>query len=227
MAQMNYFRIIALGLAWVAGLTVSIFIMAGRLDYWQGWVFAGANIVGFLFAVVLFKDKADVIRERIKPGPGQKPWDRIFLPLFLSAYMGIIVVASLDGGRFGWTGQMGAWVYLVGYVVYLASYFVIFWAMWVNKFFSSVVRIQTERGHRVVTEGPYKYVRHPGYIAGIFLMLSNSLILGSLWGLILAAVSTALIIWRTYMEDKTLQAELAGYSEYASKVKYRLIPGLW
>jgi protein-S-isoprenylcysteine O-methyltransferase Ste14 len=141
--------------------------------------------------------------------------------------MGTIVVASLDGGRFGWTGPIRAWAYAVSLVVYLVSYFVMYWAMWVNEFFSTVVRIQTERGHRVVTEGPYKYVRHPGYVAGIFLMLSYSLVLGSLWGLAPVGIGTILIIWRTHKEDKMLRMELAGYQEYAAKVKYKLIPHVW
>ena len=227
MVEKSYFRLMVLAFVRITALAAGVFVMAGRLDYWQGWIFAGINIAGFLFAAVLFKDKADVICERLKPGPGQKKWDRIFFPLYIPAYVGIIVIGSFDGGRFGWTMPMGAWIYVASYAVYLASYFVMSWAMWVNRFFSSVVRLQTERGHKVVTEGPYLYVRHPGYAAGILLMLSNSVVLGSLWGLIPACVAAMLLIWRTYMEDKTLREELEGYPEYASKVKYRLIPGLW
>jgi protein-S-isoprenylcysteine O-methyltransferase Ste14 len=99
--------------------------------------------------------------------------------------------------------------------------------MWTNNFFSRVVRIQTDRGHYVVQDGPYRFVRHPGYLAGCFSLLSMPLALGSLWGLIPATLAVLLIIIRTYLEDATLQNELTGYHQYAKKVKYRLLPGIW
>jgi protein-S-isoprenylcysteine O-methyltransferase Ste14 len=99
--------------------------------------------------------------------------------------------------------------------------------MYINKFFSSVVRIQKDRGHKVIQDGPYKYVRHPGYVGIFFLAPAVPLILGSIWGLIPSGLFIIAIIIRTYLEDKTLHKELEGYKEYAKKVKYRLIPGIW
>jgi protein-S-isoprenylcysteine O-methyltransferase Ste14 len=108
-----------------------------------------------------------------------------------------------------------------------ASYGFIMWAMFTNNFFSSKVRIQSDRGQYVVQQGPYKFVRHPGYLGVLFWMPSTALTMGSLWGLIPAALAVLTIIIRTYLEDKTLQKELPGYIEYTQKVRYRLIPGIW
>ena len=101
------------------------------------------------------------------------------------------------------------------------------WALWVNRFFSSVVRIQTDRGHKVVRNGPYRFVRHPGYAAGIVSLISLPLVLGSMWGLIPAGLMVLLLIIRTHLEDTTLQKELAGYVDYTKRVRYRLLPWIW
>lgn len=227
MAEMSYFRIMVLGLARIAGLLVGVFIIAGRSDYWQGWVFSVINLVGFLVLAVLFSDKAELIRERVRPGPGTKWWDKLFFVFYIPAYLAIIIVAGLDGGRYEWTRRMNIIVYVLSCVVYVAGYSIMFWAMWVNRFFSSTVRIQTERGHTVVQDGPYKYVRHPGYVGGILVVLSTPLTLGSFWGLIPSAFVVLLLVVRTYLEDVTLQKELNGYCEYAAKVRYRLLPRVW
>ena len=118
-------------------------------------------------------------------------------------------------------------VYIAGYVLLVLSDFVKSWCMWVNRFFSTTVRIQMDRGHEVIQNGPYRFVRHPGYLAGIFMMISMPLALGSLWGLIPAAVVAVLLIIRTHLEDIYLQKELPGYADYVKKVKYRLLPGIW
>ncbi|MHC4573972.1 MAG: methyltransferase family protein, partial [Planctomycetota bacterium] len=136
-------------------------------------------------------------------------------------------VACLDGGRFRWTGELPAAFYLVSYGVLALSYAGAFWAMWANKFFSRVVRIQTERGHYVVQDGPYRFVRHPGYLAGSFTLPGMALVLGSVWALIPAGLCIILLIVRTYLEDATLKKELPGYADYAKKVRFRLLPGLW
>ena len=104
---------------------------------------------------------------------------------------------------------------------------VIFWAMWTNRFFSSVVRIQTERGHHVVQEGPYRLIRHPGYVGAILFGLATAVVLGSLWALIPAGLMAMLVVVRTALEDATLKRELAEYAAYACQVKHRLVPGVW
>jgi protein-S-isoprenylcysteine O-methyltransferase Ste14 len=145
------------------------------------------------------------------------------VPVSLSA----VALAALDAGRFAWTPRLPPALYLISYLVLFLAYAGVVWAMWTNNFFSRVVRIQTDRGHYVVQEGPYRFVRHPGYLAGSFSLFSMPLALGSLWGLIPATLAVILIIIRTYLEDAALQKELTGYHQYAKKVKFRLLPALW
>ena len=118
-------------------------------------------------------------------------------------------------------------VYVAAYVVLVVAYGLVLWAMWTNRFFSSVVRIQTDRGHHVVHDGPYRFVRHPGYVGAILLGLASAVALGSLWALIPAGLMAMAVIVRTALEDATLKRELPGYAEYASRVRYRLLPGVW
>ncbi len=208
-------------------LIAGLFVLAGRLDYWQGWLFAAACIVLVIVISVLFADKKELLQERIHPGPGVKSWDKIFFSIYLVLFASVIVISTLDAGRFGWSVPLAAYVYVIAYVVLIVSYAGLIWAMWTNKFFSSRVRIQTDRGHYVIQDGPYRFVRHPGYLAAVFSFLALPLALGSLFGLIPAALVIISIIIRTILEDKTLQAELPGYSDYAQKVRYRLFPGVW
>jgi len=209
-------------------LTMAIlFISANRITYWQGWLFGG---IYFLFLVITstkFTTKKDLLQERIKPGPGVKWWDKIFFRFYLFFCVAILIVSSFDAGRFKWSPQLPVVIYAAAYFVMLTSYLFVLWAMWTNKFFSSRVRIQTDRGHYVVQEGPYRFVRHPGYLGGIFWLLTFPLALGSLWGLIPAFLAVIAIIIRTYLEDKMLQKELLGYADYAKKVCYRLMRGIW
>ena len=116
---------------------------------------------------------------------------------------------------------------MAGLVVFVLGMGLMTWAMIVNNFFSLVVRIQKDRGHTVVSSGPYAYVRHPGYIGGILFQLATPVMLGTLWALVPAGLAACLIVIRTVLEDKTLQAELDGYKDYAARVRYRLLPGVW
>lgn len=209
-------------------MIAAIFILAGRITYWQGWLYGGTSFLILLISSILFANKTDLIKERLKPGPGTKWWDKIlFYGLYIPLNFAIIIIASLDAGRFRWTMQLPVSVYIISYVVHLLSHFIHLWAQWINPFFSSVVRIQMDRGHKVVQNGPYCFVRHPGYVGGILLGVSTSLVLGSLWALIPAGAVVILLIVRTYLEDITLQKELPGYADYTKKVKYRLLPGIW
>lgn len=219
-------RIFRLFLAFLF-MMVIIFISAGRLTYWQAWVYGGASIILFMASAPLFINKADLIRERQRPGPGVKWWDKVFFAFYVPGYIAVYMVGCLDAGRFGWSPQLPAPVYIIGYVVLFTSHFLVMWAMLTNRFFSSAVRIQTDRGHEVVQDGPYRFIRHPGYVAGILMGACIALVLGSLWALIPAGVVAVLVMVRTYLEDITLQKELAGYDEYVKKVKYRILPGIW
>jgi protein-S-isoprenylcysteine O-methyltransferase Ste14 len=208
-------------------ILAATFISAGRITYWQGWLFAGTYLVLTVLVLIMFASKKDLLFERFRPGPGVKWWDKIFLSFYIAVSFCILVVSALDAGRFRWSPQLPLACFFAAYIVFLLSYFFVCWAMWTNKFFSSSIRIQTDRGHFVVQDGPYRFVRHPGYLSGIFWWLTAPLVLGSVWGLIPAVLAVIAIIIRTYLEDTTLKNELPGYTNYASKVRYRLIPGLW
>jgi protein-S-isoprenylcysteine O-methyltransferase Ste14 len=214
--------IISLAVMWLV-----IFGCAGRLDYWPGWVFFILSIAGMAISFRVYTDMPDLVRERIKPGPGIKPWDRVILGIFIGLYIIAAVLAVLDGGRFKWSGALPWWVNVIGFVIYLSGTALSMWAVRVNRFFSSVVRIQSDRGHTVVMDGPYRRVRHPGYVAGIMLGPGLALAFGSLWALIPAGLMVLVLIIRTWLADRTLQRELPGYVEYAEKVPYRLAPGIW
>lgn len=211
----------------VASFFLLVFWGAGRLDYWQGWGFVILMLITGVIAFILFKNNKDLLKERLKPGPGMKWWDKVFWAFNILLYFGVLGIGIMDGGRFMWTQSIPLWVYIVGYVGYVFGAGIVFWGMWTNNYFSSVVRIQKDRGHKVITGGPYKYVRHPGYVGASIFMLSIGPILGSLWAMIPGGLWVIAVIIRTYLEDKTLQKELEGYKEYTKKTKYRLIPGIW
>jgi len=225
--NIGYFTRVFLGFFTLLLMIAMILILAGRINYWQGWVFGGVTALILLVKSIFFPDRSDLFQERIKPGPGTKWWDKVFYAFYIPAFFAVFIIGCLDGGRFGWTESLPVFVYISGYIMYIFSISIFLWAQQINRFFSSVVRIQHDRGHEVIQTGPYKYVRHPGYIGGILMAISTALVLGSLWALIPAGVVSILLIIRTFLEDTMLQKELPGYSEYAKKVKYRLLPGVW
>lgn len=220
-----YLRMVVKGLFGLLVIIAIIFLLAGRITYWQGWVYGVTSILIVVIQSIAFANKTDFAKERVKIGPGTKRWDKIFLAFYNPLNFAIIIIASLDAGRFGWTTQLPLFVYTIGYVVYVLSNFINLWAMWVNRFFFYTVRIQ--KGQKVVQNGPYRFIRHPGYVGGILLGIGTALVLGSLWASIPAGIIIILLIIRTYLEDTTLQKELPGYAGYAKKVKYRLLPRIW
>jgi protein-S-isoprenylcysteine O-methyltransferase Ste14 len=204
-----------------------LFLPAGTWAWSKGWLFLGVLLVsGGLGAWCIWRLNPDLYAARINPHRGTKPWDKILICFAIPAMLAIFPVAALDDGRFHWF-PVSWWVCGVGYVLFLASMGVVTWAEAVNKFFEVTVRIQTERGHKVIDTGPYAIVRHPGYVGGILFCVGAALCLGSLWALVPAGLASALLILRTQWEDQTLQAELTGYQEYTERVRYRLIPGVW
>jgi protein-S-isoprenylcysteine O-methyltransferase Ste14 len=225
--SIEYFKIVVKGFLALVLIIAFIFLLAGRLTYWQGWVFSGIMVLLVSIQSVVFADKADLVRERFKPGPGTMWWDKAFWALYAPLFFAIVIVACLDAGRFGWSPRLPLPAYVISYIAFCFSIYLYSWAMWVNRWFSSTVRIQMDRDQRVVQDGPYRYVRHPGYVGGILMAISTSLVLGSLWALIPAGIIVMLLIIRTYLEDTTLQKELPGYADYTQKVRYRLVPGLW
>jgi protein-S-isoprenylcysteine O-methyltransferase Ste14 len=206
---------------------VLTFLLAGRLDYWQGWVFNGLNVLSILVTFFVLRDRIDLIKERLKPGEGMKKWDKVYYLASTPLFLVMFCFSILDAGRFSQPPRVPIAVAVSASAVYAIGQAILIWAKRANRFFSSVVRIQKDRGQTVCREGPYRFIRHPGYFGGLLYSLAIPLMLGSFWGLIPAVLAMIPVIIRTRMEDKTLHQELAGYSDYARKVRFRLVPGLW
>jgi protein-S-isoprenylcysteine O-methyltransferase Ste14 len=211
------------GTAFLAALGAVLFGCAGRWDLPFFWAYLGL-LEASLVASGLLADPG-LARERLRPGPGGK--DYVTVVVFLPLWLGSFVVAGLDVGRFHWSDSVPPALQAVGLVLFAAAIVVETWAVAVNRFFSSVVRIQRDRGHHVITTGPYRYVRHPGYAGALLLFLGGGLTLGSWLALLLNLAMIPAMIRRTVIEDRSLRHELEGYASYAEKVRYRLIPGVW
>ena len=169
----------------------------------------------------------EVIAARINGHKGTKRWDLLLGAIFiLPTILAIPIVAALDDGRYHWL-PVSWWVCVPGYALWIMGMVGVTWAESVNKFFETTVRIQTDRGHHVIDSGPYAIVRHPGYVFISILLVSTPLALGSLWALIPAVLACLILVLRTILEDQTLREELAGYEEYALRVRYKLVPGVW
>lgn len=203
------------------------FIPAGRLDWWAGWGFLALFFAASLglYAWLRKRDPA-LVAERQQSGPGVERWDRFIMGLYTLLLLTLPIVAGLDAGRFGWSAP-SPWVQLLGWLLLALALAIVAWTMAANTYLSERVRIQEERGHQVVSGGPYRYVRHPMYVGVILALLGAPLALGSLWALIPAGACAVLFVVRTALEDRTLQEKLPGYREYAGRVRYRLFPGLW
>jgi protein-S-isoprenylcysteine O-methyltransferase Ste14 len=210
-------------------LPVSLFFIAGRWDWWQGWVFIGVYILSVIIsrALVALKNP-DLIKERARftKAEGVKSWDKIIAPIVVFLPLLVVVIAALNV-RYAWPPQIPLWLQFAGLAGMVLGYAFSTWAMLSNRFFSAAVRIQTDRGHSVVSAGPYRFIRHPGYAGGVLFDLCFPLLLGSLWALVPTGIVLAMVFVRTVLEDRTLQEELPGYKEYAERVRYRLLPGIW
>ena len=208
-------------------LVVLVFLPAGRIDWRPGWIFVAVLVAAFgLSALLLAWVNPMIYRARSRFQPGTKTWDLILLAVMLPALVLEIPIAAFDAGRMGWSA-VPSWVVLLGYVLFIGSIAVTTWAQAVNPFFEPGVRIQKERAQRVITSGPYGFVRHPGYIAAIAMFIAIPLALASWWALLPAAVAIVLLVIRTRLEDGLLQAELSGYADYARQTRYRLVTGIW
>jgi protein-S-isoprenylcysteine O-methyltransferase Ste14 len=206
-------------------LAVILFVSAGRLNWVWAWAYLGVG-VGIL-AINALVMPPELIAERGKMGKEDvKGWDRAFAALNIVPTFGLLVVAGLDE-QFDWSPQLAPAVHLAGLALIALGQGLFTWAMVSNKFFSTMVRIQADRDHTVASGGPYRYVRHPGYVGYIVSSLATPVALGSLWALIPAGIVMFLFVVRTALEDKTLLEELNGYAAYAQQTRYRLLPGVW
>jgi len=204
-----------------------IFISAGRVDYWQGWVYAAIGLLMLITGFTVLKMNPRLMEERSKPGEGAKKWDKNILAFSALILILMYVIAGLDSGRFKWSPSLHWSLYLLGAAFTIAGQILFIIAQHQNNFFSSVVRIQTDRGHVVYKAGLYKFVRHPAYLGNLIQTLGFPLLFGSLWSIIPAAISIILLLIRTNLEDKTLVNELDGYRQYTGETHYRIIPYIW
>ncbi len=209
-------------------MAIMLFLPAGRLDWPGAWLFlAEMGLVGFGMGVWLARHDPDLLAERMKPPfqRAQPGWDRWFLIAIASLGAGWLVLMGLERRLAG--GQLPFWLAVAGAVLMLISFAIVQWTFQTNSFASAVVRIQTERGHKVISTGPYALVRHPMYAGAALILLSVPLMLGSLWGLILAPAMIAMLGLRAVKEERVLAAGLEGYADYMRRVRFRLVPGLW
>jgi protein-S-isoprenylcysteine O-methyltransferase Ste14 len=210
----------------VAITSACLFGSAGRLDWSNGWVLLGLNFAASIATTALLWRNTELLAERrnIKAG---KSWDKAIVSIVvLLGPVATWITAGLDT-RFHWSDGMPPLAFIAGVVVAVLAAVLIAWAMRSNKFFSSVVRIQKDRGHVVVAGGPYRFIRHPGYTGISAFTLVTPLILNSRWAFVPAVATTAVTVVRTVLEDRTLHNELDGYADYARRVKYKLLPVIW
>jgi protein-S-isoprenylcysteine O-methyltransferase Ste14 len=203
---------------------IILFGTAGTLNWPMAWVFIG--ICTLMFIVLITRCDPDLREERSKKHDDAKRWDKVCVAILFLMGSLVLAVAGLDM-RFGWTGLVPPYIQIAGMCLVAFGYIFSTWAVLSNKFFSTIVRIQNDRGHRAVSTGPYRFVRHPGYAGMLIYVLFEPLMFGSFWALIPAVIMIPLFVVRTALEDRTLQEELAGYDDYAKQVRYRLVPGIW
>lgn len=204
-------------------------LISRRWNWWEAWIYAAVYILGFAISRVLAARRhPDILAERARfmQHENAKAWDRLLVPILGLASTSILVVAGLDK-LLDWSPTLGLPLRSLSLAVILVGYALGSYALIENRFFSGMVRIQSERGHQVVSSGPYSWIRHPGYLGGLLTYLGAPFLLGSYWAIIPAIITMIVVITRTHLEDKTLHMELPGYSEYASRVRFRMLPGVW
>jgi protein-S-isoprenylcysteine O-methyltransferase Ste14 len=207
---------------------LALFLPAGTLAWQAGWVFL---LLFFSFYIAvnvwLFRHNPGLIQERLHFGTtDQQGWDKVLFPLFEFLSIAWLAFMAIDAVRFHWS-SMPVWIQVMGAVILLGSFYLLFLTFRENSYLSPVVRIQEERGQTVISTGPYHYVRHPMYIAILVFYAGASILLGSVFGLLFGILFTLILARRAVLEERTLQEKLPGYTSYMAKVKYRFVPFLW
>ena len=217
----------ALAFVWGGGFFGAlVFVPVGRIDWIPGWAYVGLMSVYMLATVVyLQRVNPEIIVHRTSLKKGTETWDKVWIGVFAPMFLAIYVVAGLDA-RFGWA-PLPLWVWAIGFALFVPGGLLVLRAMGENPFFEKTVRIQSERGHHVIDTGPYGTVRHPGYVGLFGWILSTPLLLTSTWAVLPTALAVIGLVIRTALEDRTLQKKLPGYADYATRVRSRLIPGVW
>jgi protein-S-isoprenylcysteine O-methyltransferase Ste14 len=222
-------KLIIKTVVWNTLQAVLLFVSAGTVRWPAGWVFlAEMGVLGLAVGLWLAHHDPALLAERMSAGfqATQKTWDKVFMVSLFILWNGWLVLMALDAARFRWS-QVPIWVQTIGAVLIALCMYVFYLTFRENTYAAPVVKIQTERGHRVVTTGPYALVRHPMYAGALLLFIGIPLLLGSWYGLAAVLVIVALLIARIVMEERTLTDELPGYPEYAARVRWRLAPGIW
>ncbi|MFC2123795.1 methyltransferase family protein [Bacteroidota bacterium] len=204
-------------------------LISWNWKWWEAWVYLIIYIAGFTCSRILAaKRHPDLLSERARfmRHENTMSWDKILAPIAGIGSGMIPLIAGLDA-RYAWSPTFSMPIKIVSLVVILAGYFIGSYALIENRFFSGTVRIQTDRNHKVVSSGPYRWIRHPGYSGALLTFLASPVFLDANWAFLPAAFVTILLIIRTKLEDSTLQTHLEGYHDYAMKTRYRLIPGIW
>lgn len=214
-------------LIYLSSEALLLFAAAGRLDWFAAWAYVGLRLITMLtLGAWVARQNPELINERgRRVGRSTKSWDKVFMVLYAPMLFITPLVAGLDL-RFGWS-LVPVWLQVVAFVALIPAMILPFWAMAVNPFLVTTVRLQGERGQYVVDTGPYRYVRHPMYSGAVLMALASPVLLGSWWALIPGGVAAAAIIGRTALEDRALQAELPGYTDFSARTRYKLLPGVW
>jgi protein-S-isoprenylcysteine O-methyltransferase Ste14 len=224
---MEKIKFLLKGLVSTLTFSLILFVSAGKVDYTQGWIYLSTNLLVTFMNFLAMGDNTELIIERSKPGEGAKSWDKLLLGISGFIFIFTLVLAGLDSGRYQWTRDLPWGSYVAGILLTFTGQVIFLTARNQNKFFSSIVRIQKDRGHTVCDTGIYRFVRHPGYLGMIVSLSGIPFLVGSVWSAVPVAISIALLFIRTSLEDKTLKNELNGYVEYARKTRFKLIPGIW
>lgn len=204
-------------------------LISRHWDWWEAWVYALSGILNFAISRVLAARRhPDLIAERARymQHENAKAWDKLLAPFLGLGGILMMLVAGLDA-LFGWPPTYSLPLKILSLVIILAGYALGSYALIENRFFSGMVRLQTDRGHQVVSSGPYRWMRHPGYAGALLTYLATPLFLDSRWAFLPTVFITILLVIRTALEDRVLQDELAGYRDYVRRVRYRLLPGVW
>lgn len=205
----------------------ALFVSAGTLHWLRGWIYFGMHVVlVFGSGILIYKANPEVVAARGRIPQDAKTFDKVILCIYMLLLLATMVVAGLDAVRFRWAPLPFATLCL-GIPLAILAVVPALWALMVNPFAEAAVRIQKDRGHVVVTKGPYQYVRHPMYVGVILTGFEAPLVLGSAYAFVLAVATLVLFLIRTALEDRTLRNELPGYAEYARHTRYRLVPRVW
>lgn len=225
----NIARIVVMLLLVLVVLPMLPLLISGRWGWWQAWLMVAIFVLSFIISRVLAARKTpDILKERVNYNrhANTQPWDKWLSPVVAFGSVFVMLVAGLDA-RYQWSDGFSLPVEILGLALILAGYLLGSYAFVENAFFSGTVRIQGERGHKVVSSGPYAWMRHPGYAGSLLASLGMPLLLDSAWAFIPVVIFGAFFVLRTRLEDRFLQANLTGYRKYAQRVRYRLLPGVW